>query len=265
MCKYYIVISDTLVGCFLDVLFLLLAVMLSELHVKLRRKDWVSKKIYREICVKGINFLTALTPFYVILCCFLCLLPSPSQVTFLLNGTHGWCSVMISWVNGRKYENLLPFYFSWLPALSSKAIYFLSIMSFSINKLKSHLLFTYKNLCFMILCGKKVLLQEMVRGRRGGAGTTLPPSPPFSTVLHRTEIPPSSFDQIWKQGEEISIFNLFSELGKIWKCNLCFSKIPISHLFYELGKTWKYTQPPTNNSIAKCWIYGWVGKTYVLI
>ena len=148
--------------------------MLSELHVKLKRKDWVSKKIYREICVKGINFLTALTPFYVILCCFLCLLPSPSQVTFLLNGTHGWCSVMISWVNGRKYENLLPLYFSWLPALSSKAIYFLSIMSFSINKLKSHLLFTYKNLCFMILCGKKVLLQEMVRGRRGGLA---PPSP----------------------------------------------------------------------------------------
>ena len=30
----------------------------------------------------------------------------------------------------------------------------------------------------------------------GGAGTTLPPSPPFSTVLHRTEIPPSPFDQI---------------------------------------------------------------------
>ena len=152
--------------------------MLSELHVKLRRKDWVSNKIYREICVKGINILTALTPFYVILCCFLCLLPSPSQVTFLLNGTHGWCSVMISWVNGRKYENLLPFYFSWLPALSSKAIYFLSIMSFSINKLKSHLLFTYKNLCFMILCGKKVLLQEMVRGRRGGWHHP-PPIPTF--------------------------------------------------------------------------------------
>ena len=42
---------------------------------------------------------------------------------------------------------------------------------------------------------------------------------------------------------KISIFKLFSELGKIWKCNLSFSKIPISHLFYELGKTWKYTQP----------------------
>ena len=191
--------------------------------------------MYRKICVRGINLLIALPPFYVILCCFLCLLPSPSQVTYLLNGPYGWCSVMISWVNGRKYENLLQFYLSWLPALrtwyyfrlcfsfscfvfdltliqkshalncypflhkfllkpkitnsllvtviaqftakttnSEKAIYFLSIMSFSINKLKSHLLFTYKNLYFMILCGKKVLLQEMVRGRRGGLA---PPSP----------------------------------------------------------------------------------------
>ena len=41
------------------------------------------------------------------------------------------------------------------------------------------------------------------------------------------------------EGKEtkISIFKLFSESGKIWKCNLSFSKIPISHLFYELGKT----------------------------
>ena len=67
------------------------------------------------------------------------------------------------------------------------------------------------------------------------------------------------------EGKEtkILIFKLFSELGEIWKCNLGFSKIPISHLLYELGKTWKYTQPKTNMSKSKCWIYGWVGKTYV--
>ena len=44
------------------------------------------------------------------------------------------------------------------------------------------------------------------------------------------------------QGEgtsKISIFKLFSELEKIWKCSLGFSKIPIYYLFYELGKTWK--------------------------
>ena len=86
------------------------------------------------------------------------------------------------------------------------------------------------------------------------------------TTCHRTERPPSSVDQIWRQGGKKSQFsNFFSELGKIWKCNLGWSKNPISHLFYELGKTWKYTQPQTNISNSKCWICGWVGKTYVLI
>ena len=32
--KYYVIISDTLVGCFLDMLFLLLAVRLSGLYEK---------------------------------------------------------------------------------------------------------------------------------------------------------------------------------------------------------------------------------------
>ena len=41
--KYYIAISDTLVGSFLDVFFLLFAVIFSELHVKPRRKDWVTE------------------------------------------------------------------------------------------------------------------------------------------------------------------------------------------------------------------------------
>ena len=119
MCKYYIVISDILVGSFLDVLFLLLTVILSELHVKPRRNDWVSEKMYRKICVRGINFFTAITPFY-----------SPSQVMYLLNGQYGWCSVIISWVNGRKYENLLQFYFSWLSALRTW-YYFRLCFSFS--------------------------------------------------------------------------------------------------------------------------------------
>ena len=39
------------------------------------------------------------------------------------------------------------------------------------------------------------------------------------------------------KGTKISIFKLFSELGKYWKCNLGISKIPISHLFYEVGKS----------------------------
>ena len=45
------------------------------------------------------------------------------------------------------------------------------------------------------------------------------------------------------KGTKISIFKLFSELWKIWKCSLGFSKILISRLFYELRKTWKYAQP----------------------
>ena len=45
MSKFYIVISDTLVGSFFDELFLLLAVILSEFHEKPRRKDLVTAKI----------------------------------------------------------------------------------------------------------------------------------------------------------------------------------------------------------------------------
>ena len=86
LCKYYIVISDTLVVSLLDVVFLLLAVVLSELHEKPRRnKDELQKKVHRRTCVKDITFLTARLPFYVIFCCFLRLLPS--QVTSLLNGS----------------------------------------------------------------------------------------------------------------------------------------------------------------------------------
>ena len=45
LCKYYIAISDTMVGSFLDVLFLLLAVTLSGTQEKPRRiKDWVTEK-----------------------------------------------------------------------------------------------------------------------------------------------------------------------------------------------------------------------------
>ena len=35
------------------------------------------------------------------------------------------------------------------------------------------------------------------------------------------------------KGTKISIFKLFSELGKIWKCNLGFLKIQISFMSWE--------------------------------
>ena len=59
----------------------------------------------------------------------------------------------------------------------AKAIYFLSLMSCSINKLKAHV----KILYFPILCGKKYLLQEMVVVE----GELRPPCPsfPYDPVL----------------------------------------------------------------------------------
>ena len=45
LCKYYVIIPDKLLDSSLDVLFLLLAVILSGLHEKSRRnKDWVTEK-----------------------------------------------------------------------------------------------------------------------------------------------------------------------------------------------------------------------------
>ena len=46
LCKYYIIISNTLIGSLFDVLFLFLAVVLSEFHKTPRRnKDWVTEKL----------------------------------------------------------------------------------------------------------------------------------------------------------------------------------------------------------------------------
>ena len=55
--KYLIVISDILVGTFLDVLFLLLAVLLSGLLEKPRRnKDWVTEKNTLKNMCEGHHF-----------------------------------------------------------------------------------------------------------------------------------------------------------------------------------------------------------------
>ena len=47
---------------------------------------------------------------------------------------------------------------------SEKAMYFLSLMSYSINKLKSHMFFTCKNVMFLILGDKK----RFAPGKAGG-------------------------------------------------------------------------------------------------
>ena len=89
LCKYYIVISDILVGSFLHVLFLLLAVILSERH------DWKEGKerlSYRKKCIE--QFVWGISPFWLhallsmSFSCFLCLLPPPSQVMHLRNGSY---------------------------------------------------------------------------------------------------------------------------------------------------------------------------------
>ena len=69
--KCCIVISDTLIGSFLDVFFLLLAVILSELHGKSRRnKDWVTEKSSYKNLYEG-YYVFDCTPFF--LCYFLLL------------------------------------------------------------------------------------------------------------------------------------------------------------------------------------------------
>ena len=85
--KPYIVISDTQISswiCFsLRFLYNYQSFMRNqEGRIELR------KKIHRQSCVRQITFLAAYPRFYVIFWRFLCLLPSPTQVTYLLNGPY---------------------------------------------------------------------------------------------------------------------------------------------------------------------------------
>ena len=79
--------SDILVESLFNVLFSLITVK-SGLHEKPRKEYWITEKVHRRICLRDITSLTARPPFYVIFCCFLCLLMPPSQVTCLLNGPY---------------------------------------------------------------------------------------------------------------------------------------------------------------------------------
>ena len=99
--------------------------ILSELHFKPRRKDWVTEKTYIEEFVWGTS-LFYYTPSF--LCHFLLLSlstlsPFPSDVTpewplqrYIILLWVVFC-VMISWVSGWKYENILKFNTSWLTSL----------------------------------------------------------------------------------------------------------------------------------------------------
>ena len=68
----------------------LFAVILSELHEKPRRKDWVTGKVHGRICLSRINFLAAGPPSYVIftgfffVCSFLLVYSNFKRKIFLL-------------------------------------------------------------------------------------------------------------------------------------------------------------------------------------
>ena len=88
LCKYSLVISDTLVDFFLDVLFLLLAVILSELYKKPRRnKDWVTEKSAK----KNLCEQTSLFWLHVPLLCHFLLL----SLSILLPKRNTWWMVPI--------------------------------------------------------------------------------------------------------------------------------------------------------------------------
>ena len=81
---FQLVISDTLVGSFLDVLFLLLAVILSGLHEKPRRnKDWVTEKKYIEEFMWGtsLSWMHALLSLSLFVAFFIYSFPFPKWHT----------------------------------------------------------------------------------------------------------------------------------------------------------------------------------------
>ena len=126
-CKYYVLIPDTQGGSFQDVLFLLLALILSELHEKPRRnKDSVTEKsIWKNLC-EGHHFFGCIPS-------FLCHLFLSSSTLFLFPGDVRvecplkryiiilrmvFC-VMISRVKSQKFDNLLQFNTNWSKSLET--------------------------------------------------------------------------------------------------------------------------------------------------
>ena len=86
LCEYFLVISDTQEDSLLDVLFLMLAVILLELHERPRGKDCITEKsTWKNLC-KEYYFFDC-TPFILRLC-FLRLLLPPSQLALLWNGPY---------------------------------------------------------------------------------------------------------------------------------------------------------------------------------
>ena len=62
----------------------------------------LQKKLYRRICVRDITFLTGYPPFYVVFVAFF--VYSPSQVTYLLNGSNKDMSGILCYVENMKFS-----------------------------------------------------------------------------------------------------------------------------------------------------------------
>ena len=79
-------------------------------------------------------------------------------------------------------------------------------------------------------------------------------------LCHCTERPPSvsPFDQIWRQGDKNHNFQTFQWIGGNLEMH---SRLFTNRNFPSL--LW-IAKPQTNISKYQCWIYGWVGRTYVL-
>ena len=79
-------------------------------------------------------------------------------------------------------------------------------------------------------------------------------------TCHRFERTPSAspFDQIWRQGDKNHNFQTFQWIGGNLEMH---SRLFTNRNFPSL--LW-IAKPQTNISKCQCWIYGWVGRTYVL-
>ena len=121
------------------------------------KKIELQKKVHRRICMRAITFLTARSPFYVIFCCLLYLLPFPSNVliewpqkTYILL----WLVFCVM----SKNETILQFNTSWLASLRTW-YYFRHFFGFSCSGydliliVKSHICFLSKTKTYKLVVG----------------------------------------------------------------------------------------------------------------
>ena len=81
----------------------------------------------------------------------------------------------------------------------------------------------------------------------------------FDAICHRTKKSSSPFDQIWRQGDKNLNSQTFRWIGENLEMQSRLFKNPNFPFLLWI------TQPKNNISKSQCWIYGWVGKTYVQI